>query len=170
MLQVKNLTINHTKDNRVLLEDLSFTLNPGDKAAVIGEEGNGKSTLLKLIYDEALVENYISYTGEIIKHRVRLGYLPQELSEREKRLTAYEFMCGAYEVDMGCIYEADGYENASLFFETDITELSQISRQLNVPMEMFYSEQCLGEMSGGEKIKLQLARMLINRPDVLLGL
>ena len=97
MLQVKNLTINHTKDNRVLLEDLSFTLNPGDKAAVIGEEGNGKSTLLKLIYDEALVENYISYTGEIIKHRVRLGYLPQELSEREKRLTAYEFMCSCTE-------------------------------------------------------------------------
>ena len=50
MLQIKNLTITHIKDNRILLEKLSFTLNAGDKMAVIGEEGNGKSTLLKLIY------------------------------------------------------------------------------------------------------------------------
>ena len=46
MVQVKNLTIRHRKDNRVLLEDFSMVLNPGDKAAIIGEEGNGKSTLL----------------------------------------------------------------------------------------------------------------------------
>ena len=59
MVQVKNLTIRHRKDNRVLLEDFSMVLNPGDKAAIIGEEGNGKSTLLKLIYDETLVDNYI---------------------------------------------------------------------------------------------------------------
>ena len=59
MLQIKNLNISHLKDNRVLLQNLSFTLNSGDKAAIIGEEGNGKSTLLKLIYDESLVENYV---------------------------------------------------------------------------------------------------------------
>lgn len=154
MLQIKNLNITHLKDNRVLLRDLSFTLNPGDKVAIIGEEGNGKSTLLKLIYDESSVENYVDYTGEIIKNQARIGYLPQELSKEEKVLSAYAFMCENNQ---------DG-----LFLEADVAELSQISRQLKLPLEMFYSEQLLSQMSGGEKIKLQLARMLVNKPDVLL--
>ena len=51
MLQIKNLTIAHLKDNRILLDKFNLIINPGDKAAIIGEEGNGKSTLLKLIYN-----------------------------------------------------------------------------------------------------------------------
>ena len=47
MLQVRNLTLTHRKDLRVILEDFELTLNDGDKAVIIGEEGNGKSTLLK---------------------------------------------------------------------------------------------------------------------------
>lgn len=62
MLQIKNLTITHKKDNRVLLDNFSMILNDGDKAAIIGEEGNGKSTLLKLIYEEELVADYVDYT------------------------------------------------------------------------------------------------------------
>lgn len=150
MLQIKNLTITHIKDNRVLLQNLSFVLNSGDKAAIIGEEGNGKSTLLKLIYDERLVEDYVEYSGEIIRNQMHIGYLPQELPLEEKETTAYEFMC-----------------KSPLFYETNPKELAQISRQLNVPIEMFYSEQLLGQMSGGEKIKLQLARLIINKSDVL---
>ena len=51
MLQIRHLQVTMKKDLRPLLEDLNFTLQPGDKAAIIGEEGNGKSTLLKLLYD-----------------------------------------------------------------------------------------------------------------------
>ena len=49
MLQVKDLAITHKKDLTTLVEGLSFTLAPGDRAALIGEEGNGKSTVLKLL-------------------------------------------------------------------------------------------------------------------------
>jgi len=150
-LQIKNLTITHIKDNRILLQDLSFVLNQGDKVAIIGEEGNGKSSLLKLIYDETLVEGYVEYTGEIIKNQACMGYLPQEISGEDKALSAYEFMC-----------------KSPLFYETEPAELAQISRKLQLPLEMFYSEQLVGKMSGGEKIKLQLARLMINKPDVLL--
>ena len=156
MLQIKNLSITHLKDNRVLLDNLSFTVNSGDKAAIIGEEGNGKSTLLKLIYDESLAENYVEYSGEIIRNNARIGYLPQEILKEEKELSAYEFMCK----------DIEGRE--SLFLETDHAELAQIAGQLKLPLEMLYSDQLLAEMSGGEKIKLQLARILVNMPDVLL--
>ena len=94
MLQVKNLNIYHKKDLRPLASDLSFTLNRGDKAAIIGEEGNGKSTLLKLLWDPDLVEDYIEYDGEILKNQEVCGYLPQELDPGERQKTVYEFLCG----------------------------------------------------------------------------
>ena len=49
MLQIRDLTVTMKKDLRDLLRGFTFALNPGDKAAIIGEEGNGKSTLLKLL-------------------------------------------------------------------------------------------------------------------------
>ncbi len=151
MLQIKNLTITHRKDNRVLMQDVSFSLNVGDKLAIIGEEGNGKSSLLKLIYDEKLIDGYLDYTGEIIKNNACIGYLPQEIQAEDKSLSAYEFMC-----------------QCSMFYETEPAELAQIGRILRLPLDMFYSEQLVGEMSGGEKIKIQLARLMIQHPDVLL--
>lgn len=151
MLQIKNLTITHRKDNRVLMEDVSFSLNAGDKLAIIGEEGNGKSSLLKLIYDEKMIDGYLDYTGEIIKNNARIGYLPQELQAEARMLSVYEFMCQDF-----------------LFYEMEPAELSQISRVLKLPLDTFYSEQLVGQMSGGEKIKLQLARLMIQQPDVLL--
>lgn len=151
MLQVKNLTITHLKDNRVLLKDFSLTINAGDKAAIVGEEGNGKSTLLKLIYDERLTEGYIEYTGEIVKNHLQLGYLAQELPVEEKHLSVYEFMC-----------------RMPLFYEVTPKELAEVARYLQVPTELFYAEQKMGNLSGGEKIKVQLARIILNRPDMLL--
>ncbi len=151
MLQVKNLTITHKKDNRVLLDNFSFVLNDGDKAAIIGEEGNGKSTMLKLIYDADLVEDYIEYTGEIICNNSCIGYLAQELTEEEKKLSIYEFMC-----------------QMPTFFEVTPKEMGTVAGKLKLSVELFYSEQKMGELSGGEKIKIQLARLTLMNPDVLL--
>ena len=58
MIQVKNLNIVHKKDLRTIIENFSLVLNDGDKAVMIGEEGNGKSTLLKWIYDPQMVSDY----------------------------------------------------------------------------------------------------------------
>jgi len=151
MLQVKNLTITHRKDNRVLLDKFNLVLNDGDKCAIIGEEGNGKSTLLKLIANEELVDDYIEFSGEIIRNNSCIGYLAQELSAEEKAKTIYEFMC-----------------ELPLFFEMTPQELSDAARKLKLTVELFYSEQKMGELSGGEKIKLQLAKLMLMRPDALL--
>jgi len=151
MLQIKNLTITHKKDNRVLLDKFNLILNDGDKCAIIGEEGNGKSTLLKLIFNEELVEDYVEFSGEIIRNNNYIGYLAQELTAKEKAQTIYEFLC-----------------ELPSFFELTPRDLSEAGRKLKLPVELFYSEQKLGELSGGEKIKLQLAKLLLMRPDVLL--
>ncbi len=151
MLQIKNVTITHKKDNRVLVDNFNLVLNHGDKCAIIGEEGNGKSTLLKLIYKEALVENYVEVSGEVIRNNSYIGYLPQELTRTEKEKSVYEFMC-----------------DHPQFLLMTPQELSEAGRRWKLPLELFYSEQKMGDLSGGEKIKLQLARLLLLRPDILL--
>ena len=47
MLEIKDLTLTLRGDGRELVNNFSFTLHPGDRAVLIGEEGNGKSTLLQ---------------------------------------------------------------------------------------------------------------------------
>lgn len=151
MLQIRHLTITHRKDLRPLLVDFDLTLNPGEKVAVIGEEGNGKSTLLKLLYDPALVAGYVEYTGEISKGGLRLGYLPQELPQADRSACAAEFCAACPD-----------------FRDQTPRDLAALARLLSLPMELFYSVRPMDSLSGGEKVKLQLARLLMSRPDVLL--
>ena len=82
MLQIKNAEITHKKDLRVILQDFSCVLNKGDKAAIIGEEGNGKSSLLKWIYDPGLIEDYAEASGERIINGERLASLDRQLYRR----------------------------------------------------------------------------------------
>lgn len=91
MLQIRELTLTHKKDFRILLEDFHMVLNDGDKAVIIGEEGNGKSTLMKYIYSPEMVEDYIEAKGIRALGKERLGYLPQEIPIKEQEETLYEF-------------------------------------------------------------------------------
>ena len=91
MLQVKSLTLTHRKDLRTIIRDFNLVLNRGDKAVLIGEEGNGKSTLLKWIYDPGLIDDYADAEGTRTTQGELLGYLPQELPDPDKRKTVFEY-------------------------------------------------------------------------------
>lgn len=151
MLQVKNLTITHRRDLTTLIQDLSFVLAPGDRCAVIGEEGNGKSTLLKLLYDPALVEPYVEWSGELGEGRLRRGYLAQELTPEELSLPVGEF----------CM-------NSPGFSDADPGTLARTAAQVGLPADLFYDWREMSTLSGGERVKLRLALLLLDRPDVLL--
>ena len=132
MLQIKHLTFTHRQDLRVLLSDFSLVLNPGDRAVIIGEEGNGKSTLLKWIYDPALAEPYVEAEGERVWDG-RMAWLPQELPEEERVLSVYEY-----------------FSAAEGFWNTEHRELLQLSRYLTLRAgdERLSDEQrlCTGEV------------------------
>lgn len=149
-LQIKQLTINHQRDLRCLIRDLSFTLRENDKAAVIGEEGNGKSTLLRLIYAPSLIETYCEYSGEIIRPD-SIGYLEQELPKEIAGWTVYEFFCAA-----------------PGFFDRTAGELTRAAQRLGFAGDIYYSEQTLGTLSGGENVKLRLLALAVQQPDILL--
>ena len=84
MLQIKNLTLTHKKDLREILSDFSCVFNNGDKAVIIGEEGNGKSTLLKWLYDPLMVEEYCEAEGERLISGEVLGYLAQRRPAKKR--------------------------------------------------------------------------------------
>jgi len=150
MFQIKNLNISHRKDLRPIISGLSLTLNDGDKAAVIGEEGNGKSTLLKWLCDPASIDSYTEWSGETVGMG-SIGYLAQEMSPEDKAKTVYDYLC----------------EDDSFFLQSQ-GELSQTASKLRIPVEKFYSDQLIGTLSGGEKVKLQMAKLIARRPDLLL--
>ena len=151
MFQIRNVTFTHKKDLRTILEDFSLTLNDGDKAVMIGEEGNGKSTLMKWIYDEALVEDYIEAAGEKMTGGERLGYLPQELPEAEKGKTVCEY-----------------FLESEQFLDQSPKELARMAKDFGVETEFFYREQLMKTLSGGERVKAQMMRILMESPTVLL--
>lgn len=153
MLEARNISVTLEKDLRTVITGLSFTLNRGDRCAVIGEEGNGKSTLLKLLHDEALISGYASYTGTIMKSGIRTAYLPQELSEYQKRLSINEFS-KEYLLTP---------EN-----QIDIRNRSRITAELGLPVDILESERIIGSLSGGEKVKLLLLLLRLSDPDVML--
>lgn len=151
MLQIKNLTITHKKDFRVILRNFSCALNPGDKAVIIGEEGDGKSTLLKWIYSPGQIEAYADAAGERIVSHERLAYLPQELPEEDKEKSVYEFFTEEPE-----------------FFEKSPRDLNLLSSSLQIAPDFFYSDQKMGTLSGGEKVRAQMLRLMISEPTALL--
>ncbi len=151
MLQVRDLTITHRKDLRIILEGFDMTLNDGDKAVIIGEEGNGKSTLMKWIADPALAEEYTECKGTKICGNEVLAYLPQEIPETDKKKSIYEF-----------------FSEVPEFYDMSPKELSTMMKDFKMPSDIFYSEQTMGTLSGGEKVKIQLMRMLLRHPTVLL--
>lgn len=151
MLQINHLTITHRKDLKVILEDFSLVLNDGDKAVIIGEEGNGKSTLMKWIYDPKLVEDYTESNGNRITGNERLGYLPQELMDTDKEKSVYEF-----------------FTDTEVFYDQTPKDLAKYAKEFHIANDFFYREQLMRTLSGGEKIKAQIIRLMMQQPTVLL--
>ena len=152
MLTCQNLTLTHKADGRVLVRDFSFTPRRGEHVAIIGEEGNGKSTLLRLLHDPALVADYASWSGTVSKgsgaDRSVTAYLPQEPEPAMAALPVYEYLSTADADDPGA--------------------MAALADSLALDYGLCWSERAVGSFSGGEQMKLRLLRLLASSPDVLL--
>lgn len=176
MLSVKR--IRKSFGTRRLLHEVSFNLNAGQRMALVGENGTGKSTLLKII---AGLEPSDKGMVMIAKGRL-VGYLPQE-TIAEGSETALQFLhdatgIGRVEREMKSLepfldqpdrlaeYEAltDRFERLGGYAFLDrakgiLDGLALVSLDLNRPLDTF---------SGGEKRKLALAAVLLSGVDLLL--
>lgn len=150
MLTIQNLTLIHKKDLTALVENVTFSVQPGERMALIGEEGNGKSTLLRAIMQDTSIYSYAEVSGRIV-NTYRTGFLPQQLPDELRPLSAYEFFC-----------------QEEAFFDQTPRQLGELAARLGLAHDVFYSEQTMSSFSGGERVKLQLARLLMPDPELLL--
>ena len=154
MLTINNLNITTLK-GRNLVSDFSFSLNDNDKIALIGEEGNGKSTILKIIAGID-VSDYVNYTGSILCNTT-IGYLPQKIEDDWLDKTAEQYICRKKTNDKD---DHSIYEKYSELYDSFI--------MVNLDISILENERIISTLSGGEKVKLQLAKLLFSDAGVLL--
>lgn len=153
MIRINNLTITTLK-GRCLIEGLNLVLNNGDKLAIIGEEGNGKSTLLKAIYDSLIIEDYCHITGSIVKDGAVIGFLEQKLNPKWNILNVWDyFLRETPESDVD--YEA--YNN--------FQQIESAFKKFDLDTKYLQFDTPVGQLSGGERVKLQLAKLWISNYD-----
>ena len=146
MIKINHLTITQNKDLRDLVSDLSMTIQDGEKVAIIGEEGNGKSTLLKTLMGEALPD--FTIRGDIQSDYQSLAYIPQKLPEELKKKSLHDyFFLDSLDLDYSILY--------------------RLAEELHFDSNRFASNQEIGSLSGGEALKIQLIHELAKPFEIL---
>ena len=143
MLEIKDLSI--SINDRYLIKGLDLVLNKKDKLAIIGEEGNGKSTLLKVILGSC---SYAQFKGNIDNKGNRIGYLKQLLDDQENMKTGFDYLFDSVD---------DYYQKTTKMYKY-LADFSLCDRLL---------DQKLFTMSGGEKVKLSIMKLLLENDDIL---
>lgn len=144
MLEIKNLCI--TINEKSYVDHLSLVVSKRDKLAVIGEEGNGKSTLLKAIVKQA---NFASISGSIQILSKKIGYVKQSLEDKDFLSDTKTYLFNN---------ELDYYDQINHFYQLLIL----------LELEDTILDKQIAVLSGGEKVKIQLLKVLLDEPDLLL--
>ena len=136
-----------TPDGRDLVRDLTWRLAPGERIGLVGVNGSGKTTLLRVLAGE-----YALGTGRRIEGKtVRLGWLRQELDDLDPAMRLL-----------------DAVESVASYVQFGKKELSasQLAERLGFSAKR--QRTPVGDLSGGERRRLQLTRVLMAEPNVLL--
>ncbi|MDG1027745.1 MAG: ABC-F family ATP-binding cassette domain-containing protein [Flavobacteriaceae bacterium] len=186
MLDVQNLGVSF--GGEVLFENLSFRIGRGDRIGLIGKNGAGKSTFLKLLAGE----NSPSVGGMSLEKNATIGYLPQELEVENHRTVLEETFQAFPEIlknqsrqdeisellNTRTDYESDNYQEL-------IQELSDLGSAFEVLGGYQYKaqsekilaglgfttrdfDQLTGTFSGGWRMRIELAKILLKSHDLLL--
>lgn len=169
----------------VILEKITFHLEEREKAAIVGVNGAGKTTLFRILTGETSADG-----GELfLKKDITLGYLAQnqkiesdrtiyeemlsvfrEIMEAEAKLREMENELGQYQGQLLSDKMAE-YAALQLFFEQN-DGYSYQSRLRGVLKGLGFSEKewhrPMNQLSGGQKTRVHLGKLLLSRPDLLL--
>lgn len=186
MVSIENITVEF--GGFTLLDRISFVLNKDERVALVGKNGAGKSTLLKIMAGlQQPTQGNISYPREM-----SVGYLPQQMklsdsrTVKEEASMAFEHL-QKMEAELEKLhlamaertdYESEAYR-AIIERATDLQELLQMSGIHNFESEVEKTLMGLGflrsdfdrptrEFSGGWRMRIELAKILLQAPDVLL--
>ena len=146
VIELENARL-ETPDGQVLVDDLTWRLAPGERVGLVGVNGSGKTTLLR-----ALAGDHELAAGKRIEGQtVRLGWLRQELDDLDPQRRLL-----------------DAVEDVATYVHLGTKELSasQLAERLGFSPKR--QRTPVGDLSGGERRRLQLTRVLMSEPNVLL--
>ena len=186
MISVNSVTV--AFGGTPLFDNISFLINPKDRIGLAGRNGAGKSTMLKLLAGE---QNPTK--GEVATPKeCKIGYLPQDMTHQHGR-TVYEETETAYQevqalqkrledinhqLQTRTDYESDSYmklieDLTDINHRLDIVgadnmdaEIEKILKGLGFDRKEFHRQT--SELSGGWRMRIELAKLLLQKPDVLL--
>jgi ATP-binding cassette subfamily F protein 3 len=184
MIRIEN--VSKSNSNRILYIEATAALNRGEKIGLVGPNGAGKTTLFRMITGEEQPDE-----GQIsVDKGVTIGYFDQDVGEMSGRSAVEEVMAGAGPVSE-IAAELHALE-AAMVDPDRLDEMDQIierygevqgryeeldgygleSRAREVLAGLSFSEEMMdgdvGKLSGGWKMRVALARILLMRPDVML--
>lgn len=186
MISVEHLSVEFSA--RPLFSDVSFVINKKDRIALVGKNGAGKSTLLKIL--SGIQEPTLGTVA--VQNDITIGYLPQvmvlsdEHTVMEEAEKAFEHISDMQkqveilnnELAQRTDYESEDYMQLVERF-THESERFQMMGGMNYHAELERTLQGLGftaedfnrptkEFSGGWRMRIELAKLLLRRPDILL--
>ena len=179
LLEIEGLT--HSFGENLLYKNAKFSLNRGEHIGVVGQNGTGKSTLIKICTEQIMPD-----AGRVTwQPNTSVGYLDQ-YAEIEKDMTMQSFLKSAFsslyqlEREMAMAYEkaamgdmeylslaAKHQEQLEIhnFYSID-TQIEQVANGLG--LSAIGLDRPIDKMSGGQRAKVILAKLLLEKPDVLL--
>jgi ATP-binding cassette subfamily B (MDR/TAP) protein 1 len=173
-IEFKDVTFAYpTRPDQVILKKISFTIEPGQKAALVGYSGCGKSTIIQLLerfYDvedgkgEILIDGVNIKDYDLISLRKKIGLVSQE-PVLFKRSVMENVRYGKLEADDNEVIKAASNANIMKFFKGD---------KMNEILDDAANKQKSGvgkkedPVSGGEKQRLAIARAFIKDPRIIL--
>jgi len=183
ILTVKN--ISHGFGDKVIFDDISFRLLKGEHIAIVGANGEGKSTFMSIITNKLMPDE-----GQVIwSNKVRVGYLDQHavleegLTIRETLRTAFKYLFDI-EAELNQKYELMGSasedelnklleETAELQETIDSSDFYIIDSKIDdiargVGLADIGLDKKVNELSGGQRTKILLCKLLLEVPDILL--
>lgn len=160
VIEVENLSFSYGSEP--IFTKIGFSVYKGDFAAIIGSNGTGKSTLLRLILGElASVEGNIRLFDQDIrqfKNWPKIGYVPQNGLQ-----SSVNFPATAEE-----IVKANLFSQIGLLRFPKKEHRDKTRRALELVGMTEYAKRLIGELSGGQQQRVMLARVLVNDPEIML--
>ena len=180
MAEISVSKLNKYFGEHQVLCDVTFEINKGERVSLIGQNGSGKTTLFKILtgsmhYDSGdiyinrngrvgLLEQLPEYPEDVTVRSVLLSAF-EHLFELERKMREIEQNMDASPATM------DAYAKLTARYETMggyeyMTQYNIMTNGLDIPPEM--QDRCFMSLSGGEKTRVNLARIMLSGTDILL--